>query len=91
LYSKRLLHPQPGQTWLLITSAWHMPRAVGCFRRIGWNVTAYPVDHLAPNPDKWFAFEPELQLRNLALVTKEWVGLVSYYALGRTSAVFPGP
>ncbi|MBV8063244.1 MAG: YdcF family protein, partial [Nevskia sp.] len=27
LYSKKLADPQPGQTWLLVTSAWHMPRA----------------------------------------------------------------
>ena len=91
LFSQKLMHPKSGETWLLITSSWHMPRSIGIFRRIGWNVTAYPVDHLAPDPHKWFMFEPEVQLRNLALASKEWIGLVSYYLLGRTSALFPAP
>ncbi|HEX4113216.1 MAG TPA: YdcF family protein, partial [Stellaceae bacterium] len=40
-----LVHPQPGQNWLLVTSAFHMSRAVGCFRHVGWQVIPYPVDY----------------------------------------------
>ena len=39
------LQPQPGETWLLVTSASHMPRSVGVFRQIGWEVVPWPVDH----------------------------------------------
>ena len=43
-FSLAIARPQPGETWLLITSAFHMSRAVGSFRRAGWNVVPYPVD-----------------------------------------------
>ena len=43
-FSKELVKPKPGERWLLVTSAHHMPRAVGCFRRVGFDVEAYPVD-----------------------------------------------
>ena len=42
-FTKELVKPKPGERWLLVTSAQHMPRAVGCFRRIGFAVEAYPV------------------------------------------------
>ena len=32
-FSKRLVDPKPGETWLLVTSAYHMPRAVGAVPR----------------------------------------------------------
>ena len=43
-FSKALANPKPGERWLLVTSAHHMPRSVGCFRRAGFAVEAYPVD-----------------------------------------------
>ena len=42
-FTKELVKPKPGERWLLVTSAQHMPRAVGCFRRAGFPVEAYPV------------------------------------------------
>ena len=44
LFSKAIANPKPGERWLLVTSAMHMPRAIGCFRRVGFAVEAYPVD-----------------------------------------------
>ena len=44
LFSKALAAPKPGERWLLVTSAYHMPRAIGIFRRAGFAVEAYPVD-----------------------------------------------
>jgi uncharacterized SAM-binding protein YcdF (DUF218 family) len=38
------MQPKPGERWLLVTSAAHMPRAIGCFRRAGFAVEACPVD-----------------------------------------------
>ena len=38
-----LAKPRPGETWLLVTSASHMPRSVGVFRRAGWDVVPWPV------------------------------------------------
>jgi uncharacterized SAM-binding protein YcdF (DUF218 family) len=39
--------------WLLVTSAWHMPRAMAAFERVGWRVTAYPVDFRAGARTPW--------------------------------------
>jgi uncharacterized SAM-binding protein YcdF (DUF218 family) len=89
-----MARPLPGETWLLVTSAWHMPRAVGCFRRAGWTVLPYPVDYRT-SPRRGFslglgfAFAERLAL--LSPIAKEWVGLIAYWWLGRTDALLPGP
>lgn len=91
LFSKEVANPKPGEVWLLVTSAAHMPRAVGCFRRVGWTILPYPVDYRtgrAVTPDLFDLAE------NLALfehAMREWVGLVAYRLLGRTDALFPAP
>ena len=43
-FAKALAVPRPGERWLLVTSAFHMPRSVGLFRKAGFNVEPYPVD-----------------------------------------------
>ena len=43
-FSRELAQPKPGERWLLVTSAYHLPRAVGVFRKAGFPVEAYPVD-----------------------------------------------
>ena len=45
LFTQRLVAPQSGQRWLLVTSAYHMPRSMGIFRALGMNPIAYPVDY----------------------------------------------
>ena len=91
-YSKALADPKPGETWLLVTSGWHMPRSVGIFRRQGWNVIPYPVDYLTDgrlvkikDPD----FAEGLGLLHRGL--KEWIGLVAYRWFDYSDSYFPGP
>ena len=43
-FSKALIMPKQHERWLLVTSAFHMPRSVGIFRKIGFVVEPYPVD-----------------------------------------------
>lgn len=90
--SKELLKPQPEETWILVTSAFHMPRAVGVFRKQGWNVIAYPVDFEAPS-DARLRLRLDLVggLQEMSKASHEWLGLVVYWLTGRTSAPFPGP
>jgi len=89
---KALVHPQPGQNWLLITSAWHMPRSVGLFRHAGWPVLPYPVAYkTAPNLLTALQGSFPDRLGMVDLATHEWVGLTAYWLLGRTSALFPAP
>ena len=92
-FSKALARPKPGERWLLVTSAYHMPRAVGAFRRVGFAVEAYPVDWRTRGPiDLAIPFESiTAGLRRTDTAVHEWVGLVAYWLSGRTSALFPGP
>ena len=90
--SHELAAPQPGQIWLLVTSALHMPRAVGCFRRAGWSVVAYPVDFSTEAEPKAVALPlTSHRLRALDLATHELVGLIAYRLLGRTDRLIPAP
>jgi uncharacterized SAM-binding protein YcdF (DUF218 family) len=89
---KALLKPQPDQLWLLVTSAWHMPRSIGLFRHAGWTVLPYPVGYkTAPSLMTEIRGNLPDRLGMVDLATHEWVGLVAYWLLGRTSALFPGP
>lgn len=78
-----LVHPQAGENWLLITSAWHMPRAIGCFEKLDWKITPYPVDYRSDTHDHWALFLPEQQLDMVTTGVREWIGLVSYRLMGR--------
>jgi len=90
VYTSAMLKPEPGQTWLLVTSAWHMPRAVGAFRRAGFSVIAYPVDFRATRP--WWPFGAAAAgLGATDLVAKEWLGILAYWLMGRTDALLPSP
>ncbi len=91
--TKAIVEPRPGERWLLVTSAAHMPRSVGIFRQVGWPVVAYPVDYRTfgdrrddkPTPD---ALE---SLRRLDLALHEWIGLVAYRLTGKIGTLFPAP
>lgn len=90
-YSMALAKPRAGETWLLVTSAYHMPRSVGIFRHLGWNVTAWPVDYsTAPGEGgPTWAFLDGLTAAHWAL--REWIGLAYYRLRGDTDALFPAP
>jgi uncharacterized SAM-binding protein YcdF (DUF218 family) len=90
--SKQLASPAPGEHWLLVTSAAHMPRSVGVFRKVGWPVIPYPVDYnttgaveMLVTPDaarRWNEFDRAV---------KAWVGLLAYWLTGRSSALSRHP
>jgi uncharacterized SAM-binding protein YcdF (DUF218 family) len=92
-FSKALANPKPGERWLLVTSAYHMPRAIGVFRHVGFAVEAYPVDWRTRGPvDLALPMESVTAgLRRTDTATHEWVGLFAYWATGRSAALFPAP
>ena len=88
-----LVRPKPGERWLVVTSAWHMPRAMGAFRRAGFNAEAYPVDFRTTGRSddlRPFGYASG-GLRLLDAAVKEWIGLIAYRLTGRTDALLPGP
>ena len=92
LYVAAVLKPKPSEKWLLVTSALHMPRAVGCFRTAGFQVEPYPVGFNTVRKHPFTTFAPgSVALYQFDAAAKEWVGLVAYRLTGKTDALFPGP
>jgi uncharacterized SAM-binding protein YcdF (DUF218 family) len=89
LFSARLLGGVPEQPWLLVTSAFHMPRSVGIYRQLGWQVVPYPVDYISTGD--LFRVQFALNLRDLVVGVREWTGLLIYHLTGRTYTLFPAP
>jgi uncharacterized SAM-binding protein YcdF (DUF218 family) len=77
--------------WLLVTSARHMPRAMGAFRAAGWRVVAIPVDYRTRQAGDPPALHPLAGLAVLDAAAQEWLGLVWYRINGHTDRLFPGP
>lgn len=93
-FTRNLVDPKPGERWLLVTSAWHMPRAMGVFRKAGFQVEAFPVDYLTERELSEFVRVSGRAPRGLSIADdgfKEWVGLLAYRLAGYTDALFPGP
>jgi len=92
-FSKAMVNPKPGERWLLVTSAFHMPRAVGLFRKAGFAVEAYPVDWKLGKESDIFTFSniagDGLSYTDPAV--REWMGLIAYRLAGKTDAFLPGP
>jgi len=92
VFSAEVAKPREGERWLLVTSAWHMPRAVGVFEKAGFPVVPYPIDSRTGGQWKLRPFGAISEgLRRLDVGVKEWAGLVAYYLTGRSSALFPAP
>jgi uncharacterized SAM-binding protein YcdF (DUF218 family) len=87
IYSAEILADRPGP-YLLVTSAYHMPRALGCFRQAGIEVIPYPVDYRIFRPS-WLYVSPAARFNDLDFALQEIVGLAAYRLLGRTDALFP--
>jgi uncharacterized SAM-binding protein YcdF (DUF218 family) len=94
VFSKALVLPQKGERWLLITSAFHMPRAVGLFRKAGFPVEPYPVDwRVGSDALDILAFTGIASdgLGRTDLALREWIGLLAYRLRGRIDELLPGP
>ncbi len=90
IYSKQAAHVAADETWILVTSAFHMPRALGVFRQNGWTVIPYPVDYGTTGTR---TLEPTFNLLSGlgsgSAAIHEWLGLTFYYLTGRTNALYP--
>lgn len=92
VFSKEMANPKPGERWLLVTSAQHMPRALGSFRQAGFPVEAYPVAwRTRPRTSITPAGVLSGGLNSLDLATHEWIGLIAYRLTGKTDALLPSP
>jgi uncharacterized SAM-binding protein YcdF (DUF218 family) len=92
-FTRDLLMPQSGERWLLVTSASHMPRAMGSFRHAGFPVIPYPVAYTTSgrSSDYWL-IQPNVvsSFARADVAVHEWTGLFAYWLTGRTNELFPG-
>ena len=92
-FTKAIAKPKRGERWLLVTSAYHMPRSVGLFRKAGFAVEAYPVDWKVGTSEDLLKYylvgSNGLQLVDIAV--REWLGLIAYRLAGSTDELLPGP
>ena len=91
VYTKALFRPAPGEIWVLVTSAYHMPRSMAAFAAAGWHVIPYPVDYkIDPDTGLRLNFSLLDGLSAVTLAGKEWAGLLGYRLMGWTQELFPG-
>jgi uncharacterized SAM-binding protein YcdF (DUF218 family) len=92
-FSKEMVEPKGGERWLLVTSAFHMPRSVGLFRKAGFNVEPYPVDWRLGGPGDLFTFSNIATegIGHTEVGLREWLGLIAYRATGKIDELLPGP
>ena len=87
-YSLDLVGERAGP-WILVTSAFHMPRAVGSFCAAGWrNIVPYPVDFRGVD-DVDLAWDLGAGLTDLNIGVKEWIGIFAYRVTGRMESFWP--
>jgi uncharacterized SAM-binding protein YcdF (DUF218 family) len=91
-FTARLLKLPSDKAWLLVTSAYHMPRALGTFRNAGFNVVAFPVGWRTHGWRDFFwpAYTVTENMRRVDIATREWLGLAIYKLFGYSDAWFPG-
>lgn len=92
VYTKKMMAPEAGQVWVVITSAFHMPRAMGVFGAVGWPVIPYQCD---PKTDGSYGFFNRLpniagNFSALNIAIKEIIGLIVYHATGKSAFILPG-
>lgn len=93
VFTKAIVQPKSAERWLLVTSAWHMPRSMGVFRAAGFGVEPWPVDYRTTGWGDAMLFQqsPADGLKRLDFVMREYIGLVAYWLKGRSSSLFPAP
>ena len=91
LFTRQMVEPKPNETWLLVTSAFHMPRSVGLFRKAGFDVTPWPADYRTAGTETLGPAQDNVadSLQNLSIGLREWIGLIAYRITGRLDSIFP--
>ncbi|MEI9996691.1 MAG: YdcF family protein [Rhizomicrobium sp.] len=81
---KALLHPKDGETWVLVTSAIHMPRAMAIAQKLGWKMVPWPSDYISATGGGALRIGyPSEGLTDIDRALHEWIGMVSYRLRGK--------
>lgn len=84
IFTRELVQPQEGQFWILVTSAFHMPRSMETFQRNGWTgLIPWPVDFRSGNQTFRFDWRLDDHLQDADVALKEYLGLLAYRWAGK--------
>ncbi|MCP5143565.1 MAG: YdcF family protein [Gammaproteobacteria bacterium] len=86
-FTREQVAPRPGERWLLVTSAFHLPRAVASFCAAQWPIVPYPADYKTLDLTPYFSLVENLSLLDLAV--HEWLGLLYYRMTNATEILYP--
>jgi uncharacterized SAM-binding protein YcdF (DUF218 family) len=84
LFTQALPGLDSHKPWLLLTSAWHMPRSLATFKKAGWNVTPYPVDFRTAGITPLTNYNLGEGAERWELLLHEWIGIAAYRLSGRS-------
>lgn len=90
-FTKALVNPRADETWLVVTSAFHMPRSIGLFRKVGFDVMPWPADYRTAGTERFGPAQDNVadSLQNLSIAIREWTGLLAYRMTGRIDSILP--
>ena len=84
-FTRALVRPKPGEVWLLVTSAIHMPRAMGVARKLGWPMLPWPSDYITGPHRASADFNIAGNLGAVDYAVHEWIGGLAYRVAGKSS------
>lgn len=77
--SLKLAHPASTDTWVLVTSAFHMPRAMRSFEAAGWEgLVAWPVDYRTSAFSDGMGWNLTGNISVLQTAIREYIGQLVY-------------
>ncbi len=89
VFAKKKINPDKNEKWVLVTSAFHLKRAINVAEKLGWRFIPYPTDYKLPKKFIWkLSFDFSGNLGSFHQSSHEWVGIISYYIMGRSSKIF---
>lgn len=93
ILSRKVAKPKPGERWILVTSAFHMPRSVAVFESAGWAVVPAPTDYRTDGGLRWLPqrFDVLRAMEDSTLAVKEGIGLAVYRLSGKIASPAPDP
>lgn len=93
LFSKEILKPGPGAVWILVTSAFHMPRSMAVFRAAGWAVVPAPADFKTDGQPRWIPDRLDVagNLADFSVALREVIGIAAYRLSGKIALENPAP
>jgi len=88
-FAKKKFDPNKDEKWVLITSAFHLKRAMSIGEKLEWAFIPYATDYKLPKKFKWkLSINFFGNLASFKNSSHEWVGIISYYLMGRSSKIF---